>query len=69
MFYEFKCEQHGKFTIRQPMMTEHKANCPECGKQAQRIFLMPQWFWTGSVFRPDGSLRQQDDYASEGVIK
>ncbi len=37
MTYEFSC--CGKtFEIKQPMLEEHKANCPKCSKPAQRIF-------------------------------
>lgn len=37
-FYEFECPEHGRFTIRQPMFSEHKANCPSCRKPAERRF-------------------------------
>ncbi len=63
MQYQFNCEKHGEFEVSQPMMSEHTANCPQCNKPAQRIFSTLQWLWAGSVFRPDGSLRQEEDYA------
>ena len=36
--YEYECSRHGRFEESQSMMAEHKANCPECGLMAQRIF-------------------------------
>uniref|UniRef100_A0A6M3IQT2 Putative regulatory protein FmdB zinc ribbon domain-containing protein n=1 Tax=viral metagenome TaxID=1070528 RepID=A0A6M3IQT2_9ZZZZ len=63
MNYLFRCSSHGEFEINQPIMAEHKANCPECHEPAQRIFTGLQHIWAGSVFRPDGSLRQDKDYA------
>lgn len=36
--YLFECSEHGRFEVKQPMLDEHKANCPVCGKPAQRIF-------------------------------
>jgi len=46
------------------MNDEHKATCLECGTECQRIYTSLQWIWTGSAYRPDGSLRQDSDYAS-----
>jgi len=63
MLYEFKCQEHGAFTVRQPIYLEHAARCPECGVTAQRVFSKPQWIWSGSVYRPDGTLRPDSDYA------
>lgn len=37
-FYEFECLEHGRFTVRQPMSAEHTANCPDCGRLAERRF-------------------------------
>lgn len=39
--YEYECLRHGKFEEFQSMMAEHRANCPECGGIAQRIFSLP----------------------------
>uniref|UniRef100_A0A6M3K6F2 Putative regulatory protein FmdB zinc ribbon domain-containing protein n=1 Tax=viral metagenome TaxID=1070528 RepID=A0A6M3K6F2_9ZZZZ len=63
MLYQFKCKEHGEFEVSQPMLSEHKANCPECNLPAQRIYLPHQHMWAGSVFRPNGSYRQHNDYA------
>ena len=30
--YGYKCSEHGEFEIIQSMTEEHKAKCPECGK-------------------------------------
>ncbi|MFA5429911.1 MAG: zinc ribbon domain-containing protein [Candidatus Omnitrophota bacterium] len=63
MFYDFKCRTHGVFTVSQPIASEHKADCPRCNKPAARVFSNLQWIWAGSAYRPDGSLRQDKDYA------
>ena len=63
MIYEFKCEEHGIFEVRQSIFAEHKANCPKCGKISHRVFTSPQWIWAGSLYRPDGSRREDKDYA------
>lgn len=62
-YYEFKCPacQH-KFQVKQGMLTNHTAACPDCGAEAQRVYSRLQWIWSGNVFRPDGSLRQDKDY-------
>ena len=66
MIYQFKCEEHGLFEVSQSVFSQHKANCPQCGKQAQRVFSLLQWIWSGSLYREDGSRREQNDY---GVLK
>lgn len=63
MFYQFRCQEHGEFVIRQSINEEHKASCAVCGSPAQRIYLSFQWMWGNSVFRPDGSYREDKDYA------
>ena len=45
LLYEFKCEKHGRFIIKQSILEKHKAVCPECGLQAQRIYSSLDWFW------------------------
>lgn len=37
-FYEYECLEHGRFSIRQSMFGEHKANCPDCDVPAERRF-------------------------------
>jgi len=64
MQYDFKCQEHGEFEVSQPIMAEHTASCPECGVTAQRVFSPLQCIWAGSVFRSDGSYREQNDYAA-----
>ena len=61
MIYEFKCCK--TFEVNQPMLAEHKADCPVCGKEAQRIYNSPDWIWSNVLYRPDGSHREHDDYA------
>ena len=63
MYYDFECEKHGLFEVSQSIMSQHKFNCPHCGSQCQRRYSVLDWIWTGSLFREDGSRRQQDDYA------
>lgn len=63
LIYIYRCEQHGEFEVRQRMHEEHKANCPQCGKPAQRVFSSPQWIWKGEAYRPDGTRRPDSDYA------
>jgi len=60
MIYEFECPEHGRFEVNQPMMAEHKANCPICGKEAQRIFSSPQWFYDKprNLFDKQGNYRE-----------
>jgi putative FmdB family regulatory protein len=64
MFYEFKCPEHGVFEVTQPIEAEHKADCPKCGGPARRVFTTLAWKWGGAAYRPDGSLRQDKDYAA-----
>lgn len=63
MLYEFSCLEHGLFQVNQPIMAEHRATCPKCGLEAQRIYSRLTWIWGGSAYRPDGSLRADNDYA------
>lgn len=64
MLYDFKCSDcQCEFQVKQPMLTNHKADCPECGKLAQRVYSRLEWVWGNSVYRPDGSLRPDSDYA------
>ena len=37
-FYEYRCEQHGKFDKRQEMSDQHTAVCPECGGDTVMLF-------------------------------
>ena len=62
MFYQFSCPKHGSFEIRQPIEADHKANCPECGAEGQRIYSELLMIWANSAFRPDGSYREDKDY-------
>ncbi len=64
MFYEFTCEDCGTFEVNQSMLSDHKSNCPQCGKEAQRIYAVLEVVWAGEAYRPDGSRREHDDYTS-----
>lgn len=63
MIYQFRCRSHGMFEVKQSLLAEHKAGCPECGASGQRVYPMLQWIWAGEAFRPDGSKREDKDYS------
>jgi putative FmdB family regulatory protein len=63
MKYDFKCDKHGVFEINQSIFEEHKALCPKCKRPAKRVYSNLQWIWAYSVYRPDGSRREDKDYA------
>ncbi len=65
MLYEFKCNDCNRiFEIKRPMSESgDPVKCPVCGVTGQRVFSILQWIWGGSVYRPDGSRREQNDYA------
>ncbi len=63
MIYEFNCDKHGSFEVNQPMLSEHKADCPKCGSPCHRKFSRLEWIWADAAFRKDGSYRQDKDYA------
>lgn len=33
--YEYRCLEHGRFSVRQPMFGERGADCPKCTKPAE----------------------------------
>ena len=41
-FYEYRCQEHGRFEVRQPMFSERVADCPVCGKPAEFRISMPR---------------------------
>lgn len=61
MLYEFECPVHGRFEVNQPIMAEHKANCPKCGQPAKRVYFPSAWLWTHpqTTFNRDGSYRER----------
>ncbi|MDD5703883.1 MAG: zinc ribbon domain-containing protein [Dehalococcoidales bacterium] len=63
MIYEFKCKKHGIFEVNQSINEEHKAKCPVCKQPGQRLFSSHEVIWAGSVYREDGSRREEKDYA------
>ena len=64
MIYVFKCPNivHGRFEVNQPLLVEHKANCPICDAECQRVYLPILWRWGDKLFREDGSFREEKDY-------
>lgn len=61
MIYQFRCKEHGLFEVQQPMDSNHKADCPECGQPAQRIYSPPKWYWDNPkpLYRKDGSIEEK----------
>jgi len=41
-FYEYDCQKHGRFEVRQPMFSEKVADCPKCGQPAERRISLPR---------------------------
>lgn len=41
MFYDYHCQDHGRFTVRQAMFDKHEANCPICGESGERRYSAP----------------------------
>ena len=58
MIYQFKCRYHGIFEINQPISVEHKADCPACGLEMQRVYLPADHYWAGEAHNPDGSVQE-----------
>lgn len=50
MIYLFRCPSHGEFEVRQGMEEEHKAVCPECKAQGQRIYTPLGFYFNGLGF-------------------
>lgn len=63
MVYEYFCPKHGSFEVRQPINADHIARCPQCGALGIRQFGAHEVVWAGSAYRPNGSRRQDEDYA------
>lgn len=61
MIYQFRCPIDGLFEVEQPMQVEHKANCPECGHPAQRIYLPLDHIWPDVLWHKDGSRQSPDE--------
>ena len=61
MLYQFKCDECDcQFEVKQSIYEEHRANCPQCGKEAQRIYSSPQWVWTDPFLHwDDKNYREQ----------
>jgi hypothetical protein len=70
MIYQFKCNTcvavkslalpvsvvpHYIFEVNQPMLSEHRANCPICGKPAQRVWSAPIHYEPWDLWNKDGS--------------
>lgn len=55
MIYVYECHDHDRFEQREPMLQEHRANCPECGVEARRIYTFSGWTIKHELWNPDGS--------------
>lgn len=40
-FYEYVCQKHGKFSVRQSMSSDKVADCPECNEPAEFRISLP----------------------------
>lgn len=61
MTYEYRCPEHGTFEREEPIAAEHRADCPECGAPAQRIY-HPVGMYYGHpapLFHEDGSYEEK----------
>ncbi len=47
--YEFRCKEHGRFEVKQSINDVHRAKCPKCGKQGERIYVPLRHVWPGSA--------------------
>jgi len=46
MFYDYKCKEHGIFTIQRPMNEcSLPVYCSKCGEECKRIFSPINWVW------------------------
>lgn len=61
MIYQFRCQEHGLFEVSQSMQEEHKARCPTCNREAQRIYLPIIFYFPNCLWNPDGSKQSPDE--------
>lgn len=40
-FYEYECQEHGRFEVRQSMFADKIADCPVCGRPAEHRISLP----------------------------
>ena len=53
--YQFRCEEHGYFEIKQGMMDNHIAQCPECGMWMRRVYTSAPFQFGKADYNKDGS--------------
>jgi len=46
---------HGQFEVNQRMSDDHVAFCPECGKQADRVYTPHTFYFPDCLWHKDGS--------------
>ena len=66
MIYQFKCSQHGYFEVRQGILEEHKAWCPLCFREGERIYSDVIHYWPDVLWNKDGSKQSPDELPPVG---
>ena len=59
MTYQYSCQAHGTFERREPITAEHRADCPQCQRPAQRVYSLGGWTWDNALFAKDGSYKDK----------
>lgn len=63
-YYDFRCDQHGVFEVKQEMLQVHRTVCPKCGEYAQRIYTPVIHYWPDVLWNKDGSKQSPDELPS-----
>jgi len=64
MKYIFRCIDHSyslMFEVEQRIMDEHTANCPICGKPAQRVYTPITHYFNDCLYHMDGSKQDSSE--------
>ena len=61
MIYQFRCQAHGIFEVKQRMMTEHEALCPVCQAPTLRVYSPVTHYWPDCLWNKDGSKQSPDE--------
>ena len=56
--YEFECSEHGKFEVKQSMLDERRAVCPQCGLDSRRLFSVPAMRASKELIHTDSNIPQ-----------
>ena len=41
MLYDYKCQEHGYFELRQAMADRARGDCPTCGESCPKVLVSP----------------------------